>query len=297
MPIVIGQSPNMCRVREAISTAAQTDGTVLISGECGAGKDLIARAIHATGARRLLPFRVIRSGAIENDEAMAALRAPYAARMTGEDGTIFLDEIGGLSLSAQDEVLRFVRGVGGEKDGPTAETGVRYISSTSCDLESKAKAGQFRAELLYRLSAFRIEIAPLRERKEDIPLLVEHFIRELSLEMNRPIGGASSGARELLRRQRWPGNVRELKNAVERAMIYAQGLELREQDFRLEPPAAPPEGNGKALESVERAHILRVLAECGENQSRTAELLGIDRVTLYHKLKKYGWRRTATQQR
>ena len=143
----------------------------------------------------------------------------------------------------------------------------------------------------YRLNVFHIEIPPLRERREDIPLLVDHFVRKFSREMSKKITRVSPAAMNVLQQYNWPGNVRELENAVERAMVVAQEPELREQDFALKARNGAGLGMGdvRSLEDVERAHILRVLEECSGNQTHAAEVLGIDRVTLHHKLKKYGW--------
>ncbi len=156
--------------------------------------------------------------------------------------------------------------------------------------------GTFRPDLFYRLNVFRIELPPLRDRREDIPPLVEHFVRKFSLAMSKHVTRVSPAAMDQLQQQPWIGNVRELENAIERAMVVAQEPELREQDFifKTQPPLAT---SGKSLDEMERAHILRVLDECGGNQSRAAEVLDIDRVTLHHKLKRYGWSRTPVETR
>ncbi|HEV2398592.1 MAG TPA: helix-turn-helix domain-containing protein, partial [Candidatus Sulfotelmatobacter sp.] len=150
----------------------------------------------------------------------------------------------------------------------------------------------FRPDLYYRLNVFHIELPPLRDRREDIPLLVEHFARKFALAMNKHIIRISPGALAQLQEQPWMGNVRELENAVERAMVVAQEPELREQDFIFKQQPTPALAGGRSLDEIERAHILRVLEECGGNQSRAADVLDIDRVTLHHKLKRYGWSRT-----
>jgi two-component system, NtrC family, response regulator HydG len=156
--------------------------------------------------------------------------------------------------------------------------------------------GTFRPDLFYRLNVFHIELPPLRERREDIPALVEHFVRKFSLAMNKPISRVSPSAMNQLQQQPWMGNVRELENAVERAMVVAQAPELREQDFILKTQSTASPSD-RTLEEMERAHILRVLEECGGNQSRAADVLDIDRVTLHHKLKKYGWTRVPVEAR
>ena len=167
----------------------------------------------------------------------------------------------------------------------------RCIAATNKDLEKLIEEGKFRPDLFYRLNVFRIHLPPLRERREDIPALVEHFVRKFSLAMNKHITRISPAAMNQLQQQPWVGNVRELENAVERAMVVGQEPELREGDFIFKTPTISNGASGKKLEEMERAYILRVVEECGGNQSHAAEVLDIDRVTLYHKLKKYGWSR------
>jgi two-component system response regulator HydG len=170
----------------------------------------------------------------------------------------------------------------------------RCIAATNKDLEKLIEEGKFRPDLFYRLNVFRIELPPLRSRRDDIPALVDHFVRKFSLAMNKRISRVTPAAMNLLQQQPWLGNVRELENAVERAMVVGQEPELREQDFIFKPQSVS-NGSSKTLEDMERAHILRVVEECGGNQSRAAEILDIDRVTLYHKLKKYGWTRAPVE--
>ncbi len=174
----------------------------------------------------------------------------------------------------------------------------RCIAATNKNLETLIEEGKFRPDLFYRLNVFRIELPPLRERREDIPVLVDHFVRKFSLAMNKRITRVSPEAMNHLQEQPWMGNVRELENAVERAMVVGQEPELHEADFIFKPQSVSGSGgSGKKLEEMERAHILRVVEECGGNQSHAAEILDIDRVTLYHKLKKYGWTRTPVETR
>jgi two-component system response regulator HydG len=169
----------------------------------------------------------------------------------------------------------------------------RCIAATNKNVQQFVDEGRFRPDLFYRLNVFQIELPPLRDRKGDIPILVEHFIRKLSASMNKKITGVSPAAMGLLDRYHWPGNVRELENAIERAMVVAQEPEIREEDFALRLPVA--EHSARKLEDVEKAHILSVLQECKGNQTLAAEVLDIDRVTLHNKLKKYGWKREAAQ--
>ncbi len=210
-----------------------------------------------------------------------------------EGGTVFLDEIGDISLKTQTDLLRVLQEreitrVGGNQ---VIKVDFRIVAATNRNLEQSVEEGKFRPDLFYRLNVFRIELPPLRERKEDIPLLVDHFVRKFSLAMNKKITRVSPAAMSLLQQYPWPGNVRELENAVERAMVVAQEPEIREQDFTLKTKTT--NGDVKTLDDIERAHILRVLEECSWNQTRAAEVLDIDRVTLHHKLKRYGWTKSA----
>jgi DNA-binding NtrC family response regulator len=213
-----------------------------------------------------------------------------------EGGTVFLDEIGDITLKTQTDLLRVLQEreitrVGGNQ---IIKVDFRCIAATNKDLEKLIEEGKFRPDLFYRLNVFRIELPPLRDRREDIPLLVDHFMHKFSLAMNKRVTRVSPAAMNLLQQQPWLGNVRELENSVERAMVVGQEPELREQDFILKPQSSTNSA-GKKLEDMERAHILRVVEECGGNQSHAADILDIDRVTLYHKLKKYGWSRTAVE--
>jgi DNA-binding NtrC family response regulator len=304
---IIGQSSAMKRIFDAIETVAPTDATVLVTGESGTGKELVARAIHAGSARRYHPLVVIHCGALTETLLESELFGHEKGAFTGaqyrkkgkfeiaEGGTVFLDEIGDISLKTQTDLLRVLQEreivrVGGNQ---TIKVDFRVVAATNKNLEQLIEEGKFRPDLFYRLNVFHIELPPLRERREDVPALVNHFVRKFSHEMSKRITRVSPGAMNALQQYNWPGNVRELENAVERAMVVAQEPELRDSDFTLKTRngAALPVGDARSLEDVERAHILRVLDECGGHQTRTAEVLGIDRVTLHHKLKKYGWNR------
>jgi len=173
----------------------------------------------------------------------------------------------------------------------------RVVAATNKDLETLIQEGKFRPDLFYRLNVFHIVLPSLRERPEDIPLLVDHFVRKYALHMNRKINRVAPAAMNAIQQYEWPGNVRELENAVERAMVVAREPELREEDFALKTVTAPASTDARSLEEMEKAHILRVLEECGYNQTRAADVLDIDRVTLHNKLKKYGWSRTLTATR
>jgi len=300
---LVGKSPAMLRVLEAIETVGPTEATVLITGESGTGKELCARAVHAASSRRFNPFVVIHCGALTETLLESELFGHEKGAFTGaqyrkkgsfevaEGGTVFLDEIGDISLKTQTDLLRVLQEREITRVGSTRPIHVdfRCIAATNRNLEALIEEGKFRPDLFYRLNVFQIHMPALRERKGDIPLLVDVFVRKFSAAMNKRITRVAPEAMELLDNCPWPGNVRELENAVERAMVVAQEPELREQDFSLKPGA--PEPGPRTLEDAEREHILRVLDECEGNQTAAASVLDIDRVTLHNKLKKYGWKK------
>ena len=300
---IVGQSPAMIRVFEAIQTVGPTDATVLITGESGTGKELCARAIHAASPRHYNPLVVIHCGALAETLLESELFGHEKGAFTGaqyrkkgsfevaEGGSIFLDEIGDISLKTQTDLLRVLQEREITRVGSThpIQVDFRCIAATNKKLEQLIQDGRFRPDLFYRLNVFQIQLPPLRDRKGDIPILVEHFVRKFSASMNKRINRVSPAAMALLDRYQWPGNIRELENAVERAMVVAQEPEIREEDFALRLPLA--EHQPRTLEDIERAHILAVLEDCKGNQTLAAEVLDIDRVTLHNKLKKYGWKR------
>ena len=303
---IVGQSVAMKKVYDAIETVAPTDATVLITGESGTGKELVARAIHAGSPRRYHPMVAIHCGALTETLLESELFGHEKGAFTGaqyrkkgkfevaEGGTVFLDEIGDISLKTQTDLLRVLQEreivrVGGHQ---AIKVDFRCVAATNKDLETLIKEGKFRPDLFYRLNVFHIVLPPLRDRREDIPPLVDHFVKKYAMQMNKKITRLSPQAMNALQRCDWPGNVRELENAVERGMVVAREPELREEDFALKAasPAAPTL-EGKTLDEVEKGYILRVLEDCSFNQTRAAEVLNIDRVTLHNKLKKYGWSR------
>jgi DNA-binding NtrC family response regulator len=316
---LIGQSAAMQKVLHSIETVAGTDATVLITGESGTGKELVARALHSGGPRRFHPMVVIHCGALTETLLESELFGHEKGAFTGaqyrkkgkfemaEGGTVFLDEIGDISLKTQTDLLRVLQEreitrVGGHQ---SIKVDFRCVAATNKDLETLIRDGQFRPDLYYRLNVFRIEIPPLRARRDDIPLLVDHFVRKYAAAMNKKINRVAPEAMALIQDYDWPGNIRELENAVERALVVAHEPELRQEDFAIKPSqtgpsqqaGAGPAGASLTLEEVEKAHILRVLEQCNFNQSRAAEMLHIDRVTLHNKLKKYGWSRPLAEVR
>lgn len=306
---IVGQSVAMTKVFDAIETVGPTDATVLITGESGTGKELVARAIHHASPRRFHPLVVIHCGALTESLLESELFGHEKGAFTGaqyrkkgkfeiaEGGTVFLDEIGDISLKTQTDLLRVLqeREIVRVGSNQPIRVDFRCVAATNKDLEKLIEEGKFRPDLYYRLNVFRIELPPLRDRRDDIPALVNHFVHKFSLAMNKKITRVAPGAMNLLQQQAWTGNIRELENAVERAMVVAQEPELREQDFVFK--ATTPNGEPKSLEDVEKAHILRVLEQCNWNQTRAAEVLDIDRVTLHHKIKKYGWSRQPVESR
>ena len=298
---IVGQSAAMQKVYDAIETVGPTDATVLITGESGTGKELVARAIHHASPRRFHPLVVIHCGALTETLLESELFGHEKGAFTGaqyrkkgkfeiaEGGTVFLDEIGDISLKTQTDLLRVLqeREIVRVGSNQPIKVDFRCVAATNKDLEQLIEEGKFRPDLFYRLNVFRIELPPLRERRDDVPALVNHFVHKFSMAMSKRINRVAPAAMNLLQQQPWTGNVRELENAVERAMVVAQEPEVREQDFIFK--SLVPNGAPKTLEDIEKAHILRVLEQCGWNQTRAAEVLDIDRVTLHHKIKRYGW--------
>jgi DNA-binding NtrC family response regulator len=304
--LIVGDSEPMKRVMQLIQEVAQTDVTVMIRGESGTGKELVARAIHANSTRRYFPSITINCGAypeglLESEmfghEKGAFTGALYRRRgklELADKGTIFFDEIGTISSKMQLDLLRVIETkqftrLGGEK---MTTVDFRVISATNEDLEQAVKAGPFREDLYYRLHVFSISIPPLRERKEDIPLLADYFLKRLAQSMNKKTEGFTEGCMKTINQYEWPGNVRELKNVIERALVVAKGKRLDSADlsfpFVLQKETdLSPEQKECTLEELEKQHIKRVLEATSGNISHAAKILGIERVTLYNKLKKY----------
>jgi transcriptional regulator with PAS, ATPase and Fis domain len=297
----------MKRVIELVETVAPTDATVLITGESGTGKEVVARAIHALSPRRYNPMVVIHCGALTETLLESELFGHEKGAFTGaqarkkgkfevaDGGTVFLDEISDISLRVQSDLLRVLQ----EKeivrvgDSLPVKVDFRAIAATNKRLETLVEQRVFRPDLYYRLNVFSIEIPPLRERAEDVPLLADHFLNKLAAHMNRPPQRLSASAVELLMAYPWPGNVRELENAIERAMLINRSSELTAADFPLQTRRGAPAmelAGGQRLEDIERSHIERVLEETHWNLSKTARILDIDRTTLYNKIKRYGLR-------
>jgi two-component system response regulator HydG len=282
---------------------APSDATVLLTGESGTGKEVVARAIHAASPRRYMPMVTIHCGALTETLLESELFGHERGAFTGaqyrkkgkfevaDGGTVFLDEISDISLKTQTDLLRVLQEkeivrVGGNQQ---IKVDFRCIAATNKNLDGLVKAGTFRPDLYYRLHVFCIELPALRERREDIPLLVHHFLQKFCMATNRPVPHMASEAMDLLLNFDWPGNVRELENAVERALVVCRGNEVKPADFNFQFTPGAPE-NARTLDDVERAHIERILRETDHNLSRAARILDIDRTTLYNKLRRYGLR-------
>ncbi len=300
---LIGKSAAMKKVQELIEMVAPTDATVLITGESGTGKEVVARAIHAASPRRYMPMVTIHCGALTETLLESELFGHERGAFTGaqyrkkgkfevaDGGTVFLDEISDISLKTQSDLLRVLQEkeivrVGGNQP---IKVDFRCIAATNKNLEGLVKGGTFRPDLYYRLHVFCIDLPPLRDRREDIPLLVNHFLNKFCMATSRPIPQVSQDAMELLMSHEWPGNVRELENAVERALVVGRGQEIKAADFSFRFQAEPMPA-GRTLSDVERAHIERILRETDNNLSKAARILDIDRTTLYNKLRRYGLR-------
>ncbi|HVA71526.1 MAG TPA: sigma 54-interacting transcriptional regulator [Candidatus Limnocylindrales bacterium] len=307
---MIGESAAWKRVLEQVATVAPTNSTVLILGETGTGKELIARAIHNNSARRARTFvklncAAIPAGLIESElfgHERGAFTGAIARRVgrfeLANRGTIFLDEIGDIPIELQPKLLRVLQEQEFERLGSTAtiRVDVRLVAATNRDLEEMAAAKTFRPDLYYRLNIFPIRIPALRERPEDIPLLVRHFAQKHSRLMNRAIQSVSSEALDAILRYSWPGNIRELENFIERAIILSPGPELRLPVSELRERSQDRAGGTTTLAAAEREHIRRVLADTNwtvGGPNGAAARLGMKRTTLQSKMRKLGIRRSA----
>jgi DNA-binding NtrC family response regulator len=296
-----GESRAMQDLHRLISKVAPTDSTVLILGETGTGKELVARAIHQDSPRKEHPFVAVNCGAIPETLLESELFGHVRGAFTGADrdkrgllevagtGTIFLDEIGEMPLSLQPKVLRVLENREILRVGSTEPLKVagRIVAATHRDLKAMVDAGRFRADLYYRLCVFEIAIVPLRNRVMDIYPIARQLLERLARSMNRPTPELEPGARAALESYRWPGNVRELANVLERAMILSDSTMIRQGDlpgFLTELKASMEDDLKTARGAFERAHVRRVLDKCGGDKRRAAELLGIDLSSLYRKL-------------
>ena len=300
-PTIIGESPVMQRVLQTVAQVAPTDANVLILGENGTGKDVIARQLCALSCRAAKPFVSIDLGSVpeqlfeselfgyEKGAFTGALKAKAGRMETASGGTLFLDEIGNLPLPLQAKLLAALERREISRLGCTQVTpiDVRLLCATNADIHSEVAEGRFREDLLYRINTIEITIPPLRERGEDIILLAEHFLTVYAHKYNKVVTTLNRDARQRLLRHTWPGNVRELMHAVERAVLLAKGSALCAQDFVLKEPARRSSPTPTLnLERLEQEAIERAMQIAGGNVTRAAELLGITRFALYRKLNK-----------
>jgi len=302
---IITKNPRMQEILALTQDIASLRSTVLIRGESGTGKELVARAIHYSGSRADKPFITVSCAALTETLLESELFGYEKGAFTGANGqakgkfevanggTIFLDEIGDISPKLQADLLRVLQErrfyrVGGTQE---VEVDARVIAATNKNLPEEVRQGKFREDLYYRLNVIEIQLPPLRERREDIPLLAEHFVHRISSELGREIGGISGSALKVLMAHDWPGNVRELENVIERAIVTCRNGTLDEQDFSwLQRTPAAAQGwevPDVSLGELERRAIVAALERKGGNVKEASAALGIDRSTLYDKLKRY----------
>jgi len=301
---IIGDSAPMRRVMDLIQHVAETDATVLILGESGTGKELIARAIHTNSPRRYFPIIPVNCGACPENLLESELFGHEKGAFTSaherrkgrlemaDSGTLFLDEVGAISSKMQLDLLRVLESkeftrIGGSRP---VKVNFRVICATNEDLEAAVRDGRFREDFYYRINVFTIEAPPLRARRGDIPLLARHFVERFASQMGKRITDISPEAMELLTEYDWPGNVRELSNAIERAMVVGKPPVIRPADLPVRTQMKGVSAPGDSLADVEKRHIAAVLERTGGNVTEAAEILRVDRVTVYNKIKKYGLR-------
>jgi len=311
---MVGESYTMRQLREQVAMAAPTNGRVLIYGENGTGKELVARTIHNLSRRRNHVFVEVNCAAIPEELIESELFGHVKGAFTGavadrrgkfeaaDGGTLFLDEIGDMSLKTQAKVLRVLQeqtleAVGGNQ---RIKVDTRVLAATNKDLQAEIRAGQFREDLYFRLNVIPIFVPPLRDRQEDIPMLADHFMAEFAREYGRRVKNFDASARAVLQQYPWPGNVRELRNVTERLVIMVPGDRISSSDLSfLEPsgltrsqavsePSSERLTLHEARDRFERDLILRTLAEQQGNMSRTADVLGVERSNLYRKMKAFG---------
>jgi DNA-binding NtrC family response regulator len=300
---LVGTSPGVRKVLQLIEKVAPTDATVLVRGESGTGKELVARAVHGNSPRRDKPLVTVNCATLQEGLLESELFGHERGAFTGADrakpglfevaegGTLFGDEVAEMSPGLQAKLLRVLEDGHYRRVGDTRErrADVRVVAATNKPLEEEQRAGRFRTDLFFRLNVISVALPPLRERREDIPLLVEHFLR--TRQLGRAPMAVDPAAMAVLVRSAWPGNVRELANVVERAQILAEGGVITPDDLpetlMSSAPVPVPE-SPDALDSIERRHVAEVLARHGGNKVRAAKALGISRRTLYRLIDRYG---------
>jgi DNA-binding NtrC family response regulator len=306
---LIGRSETMERIFDAVAQVSDLPANILITGESGTGKELIARAIHFNSARARGPFVPLNCaavpGALLESELFGYVRGAFTDAkkdrrglfQEASGGTLFLDEIGEVAVNLQAKLLRAieekeVRPLGANKN---EKVDARLISATNRDLEQRVREGSFRQDLYYRLNVIRIELPPLRERTEDIPALVEHFIQKFADQARRSVAGIDNDALMALMSHRWPGDVRELEHTIERAVLMGKNATIGVDDLpqamfiasHNDPPLERAVAKGYTLYELEREYIQRVMETTKGNKTEAARILGVDRTTLYRKLEEY----------
>ncbi|MBL7175051.1 MAG: sigma-54-dependent Fis family transcriptional regulator [Desulfobacteraceae bacterium] len=305
---IIGQSQIMQEIFDLIPEVAQSDSSVLITGETGTGKELVAKAIHAKSPRAKGPFIAINCGAIPDTLLESELFGHQKGAFTGADrarkgflevvsgGTLFLDEIGEISPKMQIDLLRVLEDRKilriGERE--PIDVDFRLVSSTRRDLAKEVSEGEFREDFFYRINVITVHIPPLRKRKGDIPLLVEHFLDKYSHETIKQVDRVTPDTIDLLKGYDWPGNVRELENAIERAVVLSKSRTLRAEDFSFLRPIPIKSKGPRTLREMEKDYIQEILHENDWNITHSAKILGVNRVTLHKKIKRYDLQRTSS---
>ena len=302
-PMFWGTSPAMESIRKTLDKIAPTEATVLITGENGTGKDVLAREIHARSLRSGKPMVAVDAGAITEtlfeSELFGHVKGAFTDAHTdhvgkfeqADGGTLFLDEIGNIPLHLQAKLLRAIQSrsivrVGGTESRPV---NIRLICATNMDLEALVREGRFREDLYYRINTVHIALPPLRERKEDIVPLAQMFMECFAIKYHRPLTGLAPEAAAALKECRWSGNIRELQNCIEKAVILSEGNDLTEKDMQLEHASRPSGTTVKAISEADEERMVRdAMERASGNISSAAKMLGVSRPTLYAKLKKYG---------
>jgi DNA-binding NtrC family response regulator len=305
--MVVGDSRVMAKVLDLVKQVSAADSTVLITGESGTGKEMLAREIHNHSLRTTGPFVVVDCGALVETLFESELFGHVKGSFTGahetkhgrfevaNGGTVFLDEISNISLNIQAKLLRAIqeREVTRVGSNKPIKVDVRIIAATNEDLSRAVKEGKFREDLFYRLSVVPIHLPPLRQRKEDIPLLVDHFLAKYNKRAKKQVNSVNQGILKALMEYDWPGNIRELENTIERAVVLSKNDEIKSEDLLYHGISSASSfltlmvGKDKTLEEIEKEYIRAVLQAHHWNKSRTADILGIDRKTLIAKIKKY----------
>lgn len=302
---IIGRSEAMQEVFSMIKAVTDTNATVLITGETGTGKELVARAIHSNSSQRYGPFVATSCGALPETLLESELFGYEKGAFTGADrtkkgrfelangGTLFLDEVGDISMKTQIRLLRVLQEKSFSRLGGTEQikVDVRLISATNRDLVAAIEEGSFRSDLYYRLNVVSIQLPPLRERIDDVPLLAAHFINKYNVEFNKKFDRVDRKAMDFMMDYHWPGNVRELENVIERAIVIDQGPQMKVKHLPFCNIESPLTEEPRSLQEVEKSHIEKMLQRNDWNIAKTARLLNIDRSTLHKKIKKFGLER------